>query len=120
MSYVLCLAEGRVINNDDKNENYLLSSFKVSDTGLSALYTLPHLILTTTQCGRYNSYPHFVEEKDEDKNSIMLVFKELTVNRRRQTGKPTMTAEGVSSLGAQGQESLTDWSVWGVVRGSSS
>lgn len=55
-------AEGRVINNDDNDEKYLLISFKVSGTGLSALYALSHLILTTTQCGRYSSYPDFVEE----------------------------------------------------------
>lgn len=55
-------AEGRVINNDDNDEKYLLSSFKVSGAGLSALYALSHLILTTTQCGRYSSYPDFVEE----------------------------------------------------------
>lgn len=54
-------AEGRVINNDDNDEKYLLSSFKVSGAGLSALYASSHLILTT-QCGRYNSYPDFVEE----------------------------------------------------------
>lgn len=55
-------AEGRVINNDDNDENYLLSSFKVSGAGISALYASSHLILTTIQCGRYNSYPDFVEE----------------------------------------------------------
>lgn len=55
-------AEGRVINNDDIDEKYLLSSFKGPGPGLSALYALSHLILTT-QCGRYNSYPNFVEEE---------------------------------------------------------
>lgn len=34
-----------MIEND---EEYLMSSFKVSGTGLSALYALFHLMLTTT------------------------------------------------------------------------
>lgn len=66
MCWVLCLAEGRMINNDDEDENdekRLLSSFKVSVTRLSALYALSHLILITTQERRYNSFPHFVEER---------------------------------------------------------
>lgn len=46
MCWVLCLAEGRMMNNDDDNdEKHLLSSFKVSGTTLTALYALSHLIL---------------------------------------------------------------------------
>ena len=60
MCWVLCLAGGRVTDNDEK---CLVSSFKVSGTSLSALYALTNLILTRTQWGRYSYYPHAVEEE---------------------------------------------------------